>query len=130
MLHVICECIKTGQYRICFIANLVTANTSYLQFWSNWTNLKIELLGRLFLAFSISWNWVLTQLFSNPAADRFCLQISERASLSRSHLSQGRAAMSTFPNPVTKTLQPPDPPYFGENQPKTLRLYPLSTFSP
>lgn len=24
--------------------------------------------------------------------------------------------------------QPPDPPYFGDNQPKTLRLYPLSVF--
>lgn len=34
--------------------------------------------------------------------------------------------MSTFPNPVSIPSQPPDPPYFGENQPKTLRLYPLS----
>jgi hypothetical protein len=33
--------------------------------------------------------------------------------------------MSTFPNPVSKDFQPPNPPYFGENQPKTLRLYPL-----
>jgi len=34
--------------------------------------------------------------------------------------------MSTFENPVTIAHPPPDPPYFGENQPKTLRLYPLS----
>jgi hypothetical protein len=35
--------------------------------------------------------------------------------------------MSTFPIPVSKDICPPDPPYFGENQPQTLRLYPLCT---
>jgi cleavage and polyadenylation specificity factor subunit 5 len=38
--------------------------------------------------------------------------------------------MSTFPDPVAADYAPPDPPYFGENQPKTLRLYPLGISSP